>query len=94
MGKRIGRNRHRLRMPQGASWAESLQNELGIRSPSFDGRCAYCGKLVKPGQWHWMRDEFGQLVKKCNNERYCSAHRKAECERSFRKAMMLYGIHC
>lgn len=63
MGKRIGRSRHRLRMPQGASWAESLQNELGIRSPSFDGRCAYCGKLVKPGQWHWMRDEFGQLVK-------------------------------
>ena len=28
MGKRIGRSRHRLRMPQGASWAESLQNEL------------------------------------------------------------------
>lgn len=89
MGKRIGRNRHRLRMPQGASWAESLQNELGIRSPSFDGRCAYCGKLVKPGQWHWMYDEFGQRVRKCNDEQACQENRRPECEDSFRKAMRM-----
>lgn len=89
MGKRIGRNRHRLRMPQGASWAESLQNELGIRSPSFDGRCAYCGKLVKPGQWHWMYDEFGQRVRKCNDERAFQENRRPECEDSFRKAMRM-----
>lgn len=37
----------------------------------YEGRCAYCGRPLRPGGWHWMRDEFGQLVRKCNDEYYC-----------------------
>lgn len=37
--------------------------------------------------WHWMRDEFGQRVRKCNNERRCYASRKPEADAAFRRAM-------
>lgn len=52
-------------------------------------RCAYCGRKLCPGQWHWMYDEFGQRVCKCNDERTCQANRRPECEESFRKAMRM-----
>lgn len=52
-------------------------------------RCAYCGRKLYPGQWHWMYDEFGQRVCKCNDERTCQANRCPECEESFRKAMRM-----
>lgn len=52
-------------------------------------RCAYCGKELAPGEWHWMYDEFGQRVRKCNDERTCQENRRSECEESFRKAMRI-----
>lgn len=52
-------------------------------------RCAYCGRKLYPGQWHWMYDEFGQRVRKCNDERACQENRRPECEDSFRKAMRM-----
>ena len=52
-------------------------------------RCAYCGRKLCLGQWHWMYDEFGQRVCKCNDERTCQANRRPECEESFRKAMRM-----
>lgn len=51
--------------------------------------CAYCGRRLYSGQWHWMYDEFGQLVHKCNDERACQKNRRPECEDSFRKAMKM-----
>ena len=42
---------------------------------------------LAPGEWHWMWDEFGQRVRKCNNERRCAEHRRKTCEESYRKAM-------
>lgn len=83
-GRRNKRIRHRTE-----AWAEKMQEKLGIVKPVFEGYCSYCGKRLKPGSWHYMRDEFGQMVKKCNNERYCSAHRRRESEKSFRKAMRM-----
>lgn len=53
----------------------------------YYGRCAYCGRLLTATSWHWMRDEYGQLVRKCNNERRCAEHRRKTCEESYRKAM-------
>jgi hypothetical protein len=36
-----------------------------------------------------MYDEFGQRVRKCNDERACQKNRRPECEDSFRKAMRM-----
>jgi hypothetical protein len=49
-------------------------------------RCAFCGRLLDYGEWHWMYDEFGQRVKKCNSEAACSRQRKDAAEESYRKA--------
>lgn len=66
------------------------RTSVSVRATDFYyGRCAYCGRLLTATNWHWMRDEFGQMVKKCNNERDCSAHRRRESEKSFRKAMRM-----
>ena len=48
---------------------------------------AYCGRLLTATSWHWMRDEFGQLVKKCNNERACYNRRTDVAEKAFRRAV-------
>ena len=69
------------------SWEEELKEKLGLSR--FEGRCAYCGAPLRPGQWHWMYDEFGQRVRKCNDERACQKNRRPECEDSFRKAMRM-----
>lgn len=50
-------------------------------------RCSYCGRELHPGEWHWMRDEFGQRVKKCNNEHACASRRVATADEAFRDAM-------
>lgn len=52
-------------------------------------RCSFCGRKLYPGTWHWMYDEFGQRVRKCNDERTCQENRRPECEESFRKAMRM-----
>lgn len=52
-------------------------------------RCAYCGLELHPGNWHWMWDEFGQRVRKCNNERRCAAQRRDIGEDAFRRAMKM-----
>lgn len=59
------------------------------RKENNDGRCAYCGRRIYPGGWHWMYDEFGQQVKKCNDERLCRRKRMRTWgqEESYRKAM-------
>lgn len=50
-------------------------------------RCCYCGRELHPGEWHWMRDEFGQKVRKCNNERSCYNHRSKEADMAYKEAM-------
>ena len=55
--------------------------------PKIRSRCAFCGRLLDDGAYYWFPDEFGQWVRKCKNERYCSAHRKDTAETSFRRAI-------
>lgn len=50
-------------------------------------RCAYCGRSLHRGDWHWMRDVFGQKVRKCNNERECYKHRSYAAELAYKDAM-------
>lgn len=58
-----------------------------LATPKIRSRCAYCGRLLDEGEYYWFPDEFGQWVRKCKNERYCSAHRKDTAETSFRRAI-------
>lgn len=67
---------------------QSLQKEL-LQNRGDYHLCVYCGRRLYSGQWHWMYDEFGQLVHKCNDERACRKNRRPECEDSFRKAMRM-----
>lgn len=47
-------------------------------------RCAFCGRpLFRESAWHWMYDEFGQKVKKCNNEAICRECRSQEGEDAY-----------
>lgn len=53
----------------------------------YFGKCAYCGRELGANDWHWMRDEFGQRVRKCNNERRCYAGRRPEADEAFKRAL-------
>nr|DAX50925.1 MAG TPA: HNH endonuclease [Caudoviricetes sp.] len=47
-------------------------------------RCAFCGRpLFRESAWHWIYDEFGQRVKKCNNEALCRECRSQEGEDAY-----------
>ena len=64
------------------------RNPVSVRAEDlYYGRCAYCGRLLTATSWHWMRDEYGQLVKKCNNERACYNRRTDVAEKAFRRAV-------
>lgn len=83
----MGRKNKR-RQPERKLWLHELEQELNVKR-DVCYRCAYCGRELHPGEWHWMWDEFGQRVRKCNDERACQKNRRPECEDSFRKAMRM-----
>lgn len=100
--KRIGRERRKKparRVKEEEAWIRELNQQLvkpkWKKKSTFDGRCAYCGELLRPGTWHEMYDEFGKLVKKCNNEQCCSRKRARIMgqEESFRRAMRYFNGH-
>ena len=80
------KNRRRQKNTEQA--IQALRKEL-LQNRGESHWCAYCGRKLYSGQWHWMYDEFGQLVRKCNDERTCQVNRRPECEESFRKAMRM-----
>lgn len=56
-----------------------------------EGNCAYCGRSLRKGEGHWVVDEFGQLVRKCNDSRSCY-ERMGECNRkSLKRALKRFG---
>ncbi len=62
--------------------------------PRLIGRCAYCGRgLFHERAFHWIYDEDGQRVRKCNDEKHCRRVRKKipKQEDSFCRAVMRYG---
>lgn len=77
MGRKNRRWKNKQHLPP---WTTELATHK-IRS-----RCAYCGRLLDEGDYYWFPDEYGQFVRKCKNERDCSAHRKRAAEESFRRA--------
>jgi hypothetical protein len=61
--------------------------EIKISKPIKRSRCAFCGRLLDYDDWHWFWDEYGQRVKKCNNELECSKSRRPIADESFRRAI-------
>ncbi len=79
------KNRRRRRKPPLIPWSREPELNPGTLVP-HRSRCAFCGRLLDDGDFYWFPDEFGQFVRKCKNERDCSAHRKDEAEEAFRRA--------
>ncbi len=50
-------------------------------------RCAYCGRLLGSREYHYIYDEFGQRVRKCNDEERCAMHRKEQAEEAYIEAI-------
>ncbi len=57
------------------------------------GRCAYCGRsLFYERSFHWMYDEDGQRVRKCNSERDCREVRiEHGHDESYRRAVLRFN---
>ena len=66
----MGKRRNRRKIFKGLDDIQELIDREDVRRLYF-GKCAYCGRNLGPADWHWMWDEFGQRVRKCNNEYYC-----------------------
>nr|DAI69132.1 MAG TPA: hypothetical protein [Caudoviricetes sp.] len=77
MGRKNRRRKHKPPMPP---WAREPV------TPKVRSRCAFCGRLLDEGDYYWFPDEYGQFVRKCKNERDCSAHRRRAAEDAFRRA--------
>ncbi len=69
-----------------------LQQELKPRVEPL-GRCAYCGSLLwEESEYHWMYDEDGQRVRKCNDDSCCGRiRRRHNQEDSYRNAMTSFN---
>lgn len=84
------RKNRRRRPKTFPSWTKPIQEntDQGRQyQKSAQSRCAFCGRLLDAYEWHYMYDEFGQRVRKCNNERICSSQRKTAAEEAFREAL-------
>lgn len=80
MGRRNRRHRKSPREP-----IVIIQNRQQPRKAK--SRCAYCGRLLGSCEYHYVYDEFGQRVRKCNDEAYCRMHRKEQAEEAYIEAI-------
>lgn len=56
-----------------------------------EGTCAYCGRPLRKGEGHWVVDEFGQLVRKCNDARSCYERMGEDNQKSLKRAFKRFG---
>lgn len=56
-----------------------------------EGNCAYCGRPLHHGEWHRVIDEFGQLVRKCNDARSCYERMGEDNQKSLKRALKRFG---
>lgn len=82
--KKMGRrNRRYAKRPR-----EPLVIVQHIQQPKKSlSRCAFCGRLFGSHEYHYIYDEFGQRVRKCNDEAYCRMHRKEQAEEAYIEAI-------
>lgn len=87
------KNKRRKQKPPLLPWNREPELNHGGGIAPHRSRCAFCGRPLPRSGWHWFRDEFGQFVKKCNNERACMSQRKTAAEDSFRRAVRRRSAH-
>lgn len=87
------KNRRKTWKPPMPPWSREETHPRQRAYAPRRSRCAFCGRLLPVSGWHWFRDEFGQFVKKCNNERTCMSQRKTAAEDSFRRAVRCRSAH-
>ena len=56
-----------------------------------EGNCAYCGRPLRKGEGHWVIDEWGQLVRKCNDSRSCYERMGEDNQKSLKRALRHFG---
>lgn len=56
-----------------------------------EGNCAYCGRPLRKGEGHWVIDEWGQLVRKCNDSRSCYERMGEDNRKSLKRALRRFG---
>lgn len=81
MGRKFHQH-HPKRLKFSQKTTPDIKNNVTTKS-----RCCYCGRILYPDTWHYMWDEYGQRVKKCNNELECYRHRKDRAEEAYRNAI-------
>lgn len=107
MGRRNGTRRFNGRHGNrdDGTWASGLMNELhpketlpekpdelsakDLEPP--EGNCAYCGRLLRKGEGHWVIDEWGQMVRKCNDSRSCYERMGEDNQKSLKRALRHFG---
>lgn len=57
----------------------------------LEGNCAYCGRPLRKGEGHWVIDEWGQLVRKCNDSRFCYERMGEDNLKSLKRALRRFG---
>lgn len=56
-----------------------------------EGNCAYCGRPLRKGEGHWVLDEWGQMVRKCNDSRSCYERMGEDNQKSLKRALRRFG---
>lgn len=86
-----GRAPRRDRAPRRSQeWADELMQDMHSPSRALP-RCAYCGRPLAQGSWHWMRDEWGQMVRRCNDTAACWGRMSEPCRESLKRALRRFG---
>lgn len=107
MGRRNGTRRFNRRHGNrdDGTWASGLMNELHTRETlpekpdelsakdlePPEGNCAYCGRPLRKGEGHWVIDEWGQMVRKCNDSRSCYERMGEDNQKSLKRALRRFG---
>lgn len=56
-----------------------------------EGNCAYSGRPLRKGEGHWVIDEWGQMVRKCNDSRSCYERMGEDNQKSLKRALRHFG---
>lgn len=56
-----------------------------------DNQCFISGRPLRKGEGHWVVDEFGQLVRKCNDARSCYERMGEDNRKSLKRALKCFG---
>lgn len=77
------KNKRRKQKPPLLPWNREPELNHGRGTVPHRSRCAFCGRPLGSREYHYIYDEFGQRVRKCNDEARCAMHRKEQAEEAY-----------